>query len=64
MGRRRARGFIFTTYASDHPPLHVHIANEKGEEIGRFDIQNQRPMDDFEVTVKLRRVREAGYLRR
>ena len=64
MVQRRVRGFIFVSYVADHPPLHIHIRDEKGREIGRFDIEHQRPMDDFPLTVKLRRaLEEAGYLR-
>ncbi len=53
MGTSRAGGFLFKTYKGDHPPLHVHI-EKGGREIGRWDIENQRPMDDFEVTRNLR----------
>jgi hypothetical protein len=31
-------GFIFITYAGDHPPYHVHILNSTGRNIGRFDL--------------------------
>lgn len=64
MGRRRVRGYLFVSYVADHRPLHIHIKDEKGREIGRFDIENQRPMDNFELTTKLRRaLEEAGYLK-
>jgi len=63
MVQRRVRGFIFVSYVADHPPLHIHIRDEKGREIGRFDIEHQRPMDDFRLSVRLRRaLKEAGYL--
>ncbi len=62
MGRKRIGGFVFVTYAGDHPPYHVHIY-EKEIYIGRFDIEHQRPMDKFELTMKLRKaLQKAGYL--
>lgn len=53
MGRKRVGGFVFVVYKGDHPPMHVHI-EKGGRYIGRWDIENQRPMDEFEVTRKLR----------
>jgi len=64
LGRLRCRGFEFRWYVSDHPPPHVHVFDEKGREIGRFDLMSQRPMDDFPLTRKLRRaLEEAGFIR-
>ena len=62
MGIRKAGGFIFRSYIGDHSPLHVHIF--KGSEfIGRWDIEHQRPMDDFALTRDLRNaLRQTGYL--
>lgn len=54
MGRKRFGGFIFRTYTGDHPPLHVHIEKD-GKEIGRWDIENQKPMDNLKVSQKLRK---------
>lgn len=54
MGRRRIAGYIFITYKGDHRPYHVHI-RKGNREIGRWDIENQVPMDNFEITEKLRR---------
>jgi hypothetical protein len=62
MGKKRSCGFIFVTYKGDHPPLHVHI-EQGGREIGRWDIENQEPMDDLKVSHKLRKaLKHAGYL--
>ena len=63
MGKKKAGGFIFKERTADHPPYHVHIWH--GDIwIGRWDIMNQRPMDEFEVTRRLRRaLARAGYLR-
>ena len=60
MGRRKRGGYIFETYAGDHPPYHVHVY--KGDDfIGRFDIENQRPMDeDFSAQV-VKYLEELGY---
>jgi hypothetical protein len=42
----------------------VHIFDEKGREIGRRDLMSQRPMDEFELTNKLKRaLKEAGFLK-
>ena len=57
-------GFIFVTYAGDHPPYHVHILTSTGRNIGRFDIENQRPMDDFEVSKRLKKALiDLGYMK-
>lgn len=62
MGRKRSGGFIFITYKGDHSPLHVHI-EQGGREIGRWDIENQKPMDDLKVSHKLRKaLKQVGYL--
>ena len=60
VGRKKRGGYIFETYAGDHPPYHVHVY--KGDDfIGRFDIENQRPMDeDFSAQV-LKYLEELGY---
>jgi hypothetical protein len=64
MGIRKAGGYIFKSYVSDHPPLHVHIFDGRGRPVGCWDIENQRPMDEFELTKQLRKaLHEAGYLR-
>jgi len=44
MWAEKRGGYIFETYSGDHRPYHVHIY--RGDEfIGRFDIENQIPMD-------------------
>jgi hypothetical protein len=56
-------GFIFVTYAGDHPPYHVHILTSAGRNVGRFDIEHQCPMDDFQLTRRLRKALfELGYM--
>ncbi len=63
MTRKRIGGFIFVTYKVDHPPLHVHISNDRGR-IGRWDIENQVPLDNFQVTRRLKNaLARGGYLR-
>jgi hypothetical protein len=52
MGIKKYAGYIFITYKGDHQPYHVHIRKGK-REIGRWDIENQLPMDSFEITTKL-----------
>lgn len=44
VSRRKRGGYIFETYAGDHPPYHVHIYKDD-RFIGRFDVENQRSMD-------------------
>jgi len=58
-------GYIFVTYAGDHPPYHVHILTESGRNIGRFDIENQCPMDDFQITRRLATaLMQLGYMKK
>ena len=60
MGRKKRGGYIFETYAGDHPPYHVHIY--RGTQfIGRFDIEHQRPMDADLPAKVLRYLEELGY---
>ena len=63
MGRKKGGGYIFETYAGDHPPYHVHIYKiYKGTQfIGRFDIENQRAMDGDLPSQVLRYLEELGY---
>ena len=60
MGRKKKGGYIFETYAGDHSPYHVHIY-EGDDFIGRFDIENQRPMDDDFSALVLNYLEELGY---
>lgn len=62
-GQKKSGDFRFVSYKGDHPPLHVHI--EQGDkEIGRWDIENQKPMDHFRVTRRLvAALKNAGYMR-
>ena len=56
-------GFIFVTYAGDHPPYQVHKLTSAGRNIGRFDIEHQCPMDDFRITKRLRNALiDLGYM--
>ena len=62
MVRKKAGGYIFQSYKSDHTPLHVHVYEDRNE-IGRWDIENQRPMD-FELTGALRKALiKVGYMK-
>ncbi len=62
MGEKKVRGFVFRWYVGDHGPLHVHVF-WRGREVGRWDIEHQRPLDSFPVTGRLlRALSEAGYL--
>lgn len=64
MGDKKVGGFIFRTYKNDHRPYHVHII-QGNKELGRFDIENQRSMDErLEMTGQLRKaLRQGGYLK-
>lgn len=56
-------GFIFVAYAGDHPPYHVHILTSTGRNIGRFDIEHQCLMDDFQISRRLKKALiDLGYL--
>jgi len=57
-------GFIFVAYAGDQLPYHVHILTSSGRNIGRFNMETQRPMDDFEASKGLRKALiDLGYMR-
>lgn len=63
MGEKRVGGFIFRSYTGDHQPLHIHVCDQNGHELGRWNIEEQTPMDHLVVTRKLARaLRAAGYL--
>ena len=53
MGKKKLSGYIFITYKGDHRPYHVHIVRNN-RELGRWDIENQKPMDNFEMTNDLK----------
>jgi hypothetical protein len=53
MSRKKLRGYVFVSFKGDHRPYHVHIYKDK-KEIGRWDIENQRPMENFEINSNLR----------
>jgi hypothetical protein len=55
MSRKKLRGYVFVSFKGDHRPYHVHIYKDK-KEIGRWDIENQRPMENFEINSNLRSV--------
>ncbi len=63
MGRKRAFGYTLVSWEADHPPLHVHIYDRRDHEVGRWDVEGQRKMDDFDMTKNLRKaLRRFGYL--
>jgi hypothetical protein len=43
MARIRRGGFIFLTWAGDHPPRHVHVYRD-GKLIVKWDLDNRKPM--------------------
>ena len=60
MGRKKRGGYIFETYSGDHPPYHVHIY--RGDDfVGRFDIENQLPMDGELSRQILKYLEDLGY---
>ena len=62
MSQKKIDGYIFRIYKVDHPPYHVHIL-EGNKELGRFDIENQRPMGSLVLTPSLRNaLKKGGYL--
>ena len=64
MSEKRINGYIFRIYKVDHPPYHVHIFYGN-KELGRFDIENQRPLDSYLIlNAKLRNaLKKGGYLK-
>jgi hypothetical protein len=60
VGRKKRGGYIFETYSGDHRPYHVHIY--RGDQfVGRFDIENQIPMDEVLSSQVLKYLEELGY---
>ena len=43
MARIRRGGYIFITWAGDHPPRHVHVYRD-GSLVVKWDLENQLPM--------------------
>ncbi len=43
MGRIRRGGYIFITWAGDHPPRHVHVYRD-GTLVVKWDLESQLPM--------------------
>ena len=64
MGIKKCLGYTFISFVADHRPCHVHVYY-KGKELGRFDIENQRPMSrKLEIKGKLKRaLRQLEYLK-
>ena len=60
VGRKKRGGYIFETYSGDHRPYHVHIYQGDAF-IGRFDIENQIPMDRDLSRQVLKYLEELGY---
>ena len=52
MGRKKVGGFVFEWYIGDHRPLHVHVFKD-GLQLGRFNLESQRPMKDLKMTRQL-----------
>jgi hypothetical protein len=62
MVEKKKSGYNFRIHKGDHPAYHVHIIKD-GRLIGRWDIENQRPMDKFELTSKLKKaLADLGYI--
>lgn len=59
MGRKRIGGFIFEWYIGDHRPYHIHVYKDDVH-LGRFDLEQQKPMKDLQMTNTLRQALIAG----
>lgn len=53
MGRRKLAGYKFITFKGNHRPFHVHIFKDD-KEIGRWNIEDQLPMDNFALSDNLK----------
>jgi len=64
MSEKKIGGFIFRIYKNDHRPYHVHIFKDS-KELGRFDIENQKSMDEqLKIEGQLRKaLKKGGYLK-
>ena len=60
MVKKSIGGYQLVTYKGDHPPLHVHVYRN-GRVIGRWDIENQRPMDGPLSRAVLQALAQGGY---
>jgi len=47
MSRYKRGGFIFDYWKSDHPPKRFHVFDSKGKFLGRFDIENMKPIGNW-----------------
>jgi hypothetical protein len=64
VGRKRAYGYTLVSWEADHPPLHVYMFDRRDQELGRWDVEGQRKMDEFDMTRNLRKaLRKFGYLK-
>lgn len=67
MGECNTSHYRLKSYIGDHMPYHVHIFDKNDNYIGRWDIENQRPMigDHFVLDKHLKEALEkCGYLRK
>jgi len=63
MGKKKYGDVIIESKQSDHSPFHVHIT-VKGKFIGRYDLENQEPMENWKMTKRIRKaLKHFGYLR-
>lgn len=58
MGRIRRGGYIFTSWKGDHLPRHVHVADAKGNALGRVAIETKEPLDDWTPPRKVKELIE------
>jgi len=44
MSRIRRGGYLFVTWAGDHPPRHVHVFRDR-RLVVKWDLEDRRPME-------------------
>ena len=59
MGRKRIGGFVFEWYVGDHRPYHIHVYKDNVH-LGRFDLEEQKPMKGLAMTRDLKRALTLG----
>ncbi len=53
MGRIRRGGYIITWWKGDHQPRHVHVETDKGQMIGRLNLETKQGIEGWEPEKKL-----------
>ena len=56
MTRKKYYGYFFESWKSDHPPKHIHIFDRNKNFLGRFDIEHDLPIGNWQPSRKLLKI--------